>query len=66
MTNYWRDIMENKLYMSIRGEIKTYEEWKKWAITFYNGLEDREYVDLPYNWFQRVQRVLKLEEVTWR
>lgn len=55
--------MDNKVYVSLRGEAKSYEQWKVWAISFYDGLEDKQHSVLPDNWFDRLSKVLKLEEV---
>lgn len=56
--------MENKSYRSdVTGEVRTYEQWKGWAIRFYKGLQDKEYRDLPDNWFTRVSKARKLEEI---
>lgn len=54
--------MDNRLYRSGLGEVKTYEAWKQWAISFYTSLEEKEFADLPDNWFKRITKVLKLED----
>lgn len=54
--------MNGRLYRSNLGEVKTYEAWEKWAVSFYASLEEKSFTELPNNWFQRLTRVLKLEE----
>lgn len=65
--------MENTLYRSKIGDVKTYKEWKIDAERYYSSLP---FVNLggrfkfsfdnslPADWFERYTRILKLEEVT--
>lgn len=55
--------MENKMFVSKTGEKKSYNDWKIWAIDFYQSLQEKGYTELPDNWFERATKVLKLEEV---
>lgn len=50
-----------KLYQSKVYEIRTYEGWRAWYETFYaSSTEDGSAI--PKDWFERVTKVLKLEE----
>ncbi len=53
----------NVYYRSKIGEVKTYEQWREWAIGFYEGLVEEGHIDLPDDWMKRLTRVLKLEIV---
>jgi len=62
------------MYRSATGETRSYEGWMAWAINFYANLTHDEMgrdvsivkhtnVMMPKDWWQRTQRVLKLERV---
>lgn len=53
----------NAYYRSKQGDVKSYDEWRRWAVTFYEGLLENDYRHLPEDWFIRITKVLKLEEV---
>lgn len=59
---------------TMTGEVRNYEGWKQWAQSFYNSLSYDEHgrdtytvkhlnILMPKDWWVRVQKVLKLEEV---
>jgi hypothetical protein len=59
---------------TMTGEVRSYEGWKLWAENFYSSLTHDEMgrdvsvvksinVAMPSDWFQRVSKVLRLEEV---
>lgn len=47
-------------FISNRGEIKTYQEWEAWAISAFKEIYQNEYKGLPHNWFERIQKALRL------
>lgn len=50
-----------KRYISGTGEIKSKEEWERWAKRFYRGCESIKL--MPNDWWDRIQRVLNLKEI---
>ncbi len=52
-----------KMYRSGIGEIKSYNDWREWAIMFYKDAFEKNFDNLPDDWFRRATNVLKLEEV---
>lgn len=59
----------DKLYRNtMTGETRSYAGWKHWAISFYGSLTHDTIVKridvlMPNNWWERTQKVLRLEVV---
>lgn len=61
------------MYRSKIGDVMSYEDWEKWADSYYSSLpkmsvgvgRNKKLIEIkkPADWFKRVSKVLKLEEI---
>jgi hypothetical protein len=50
-------------YRSKIGEVKSLEDWERWAKDFYQDAYREDYQGLPSDWMAKITKVLKLEQL---